>query len=177
MMSGEGERDVSRPGAETGDSGGATLVCGATNHDEACQQLARTKLGSAKRIRVTTGEGAEPRSDTEHIYETGVYDGLELSEAGIVVSDTIDSLETELRADGDQSVVLCVDALPQPDGFESRKRLFRFLHALTRRVRDVDGACHVHLGVARSASLVATIEPLFDDVVTATEATPSGSPS
>lgn len=175
-MGGEGGRGASRPGAGTGESGGATLVCGATNHDEVCRQLAQRTLGSAKGIRVTTGEGAEPRSANEHIYETGVYEGLDLSEAGIVVSDTIDTLETEVWADGDQSVVLCVDAVPQPDDAEGRERLFRFLHALTRRVRDVDGDCHVHLGVARSASLVATLEPLFDDVVTATAATPSGSP-
>lgn len=173
-MSSEGGRDASRKEAETADVGTATLVCGTTNHDEACRQLAREPVGSVKRIRVTTGEGAEPLSETEHIYDTGVYDGLGLPEAGIVVSDTIDTLENELRADADQSVVVCIDALPQPDGFESRERLFRFLHAITRRVRDIDGACHAHLGAGPKASLVTNLEPIFDDVLTATGATSSG---
>jgi hypothetical protein len=173
-MSGEGGRDASRAVTETNDSGTATLVCGTANHDDTCRQLAREPVGSVKRIRVTTGEGADPLSETGHSYDTGVYDGLGLSEAGIVVSDTIDTLERERRADGDQSVVLCIDALPEPDGFESRERLFRFLHALTRRVSDIGGDCHAHVGVEPNASLVTSLEPLFDDVRTATGATPSG---
>lgn len=174
-MSGEGSRGAESPVAHTADSGEATLVCGGADHDAACRHLARPESDGATRIRVTTGEGAtEPSSDAEESYETGVYDGLGLAEAGVVVSDSIENLRNDGGTAGTDPFVVCIDGVPHPDETDERERLFRFLHALTSRVGDVSGDCHVHLSVPRNAPLTAVLEPLFDDVVTADEPNPAG---
>lgn len=174
-MSGEGGHGASGSVAETQGSGSATLVCGASGHDAACRRLAQTEAVSATRIRVKPRDGSvEPCADTDNLYDTGVYEDLGLSEAGIVVSDSIENIRTEVEADANKPFVVCVDSVPHPRETAGRERLFRFLHALTRRVQDVDGDCHVHLSVSRAAPLATVLAPLFDDVVTADAPLASG---
>lgn len=172
-MSGQGGRGASGTGPEATDSG-STLVCGTSGHDAACRQLVADTPVCATRICVTGSEDApEPCAASDEVYQTAVYEGLGLPESGIVVSDTLETLPAERGRDDSPPFVICVDAVPHPDDKEGRDRLFRFLHALTRRVRNADGSCHVHLDADRSAPLATVLAPLFDDVLTAETATPS----
>lgn len=167
-MSGEGRRraDV----AEVSESRGGTtaLVCGSTSQDAACRRLARAGPGRAFRVRATTSGPPDAHcTDTDDQYETGVYDDLAVPDAGIAVSDTIANLGYYDGALEPGKLVVCVDGLSRPADRSDRRDLFQFLHAITHRVRDVDGHCHVHVPVEVDAHVTEVVAPLFDYVVDA----------
>jgi len=157
--------DTGRPAdAPTGDAReGTTLVLGAANHDDACRRLARERGDPAYRVRATVDAAAgRCCTDARELYDTGVYDDLALSEAGVVVSETVAGLDA--AASG---LVVCVDGLPRPVDEAGRRPLLRFLHAVTHRVADAGGRCHVHLAVDPGDDLAAVVAPLFETVVDA----------
>lgn len=176
-MTGEGRSTTPDVAGASDVTGVATLVVGEHEHDSACRQLADSASGGVHGIRVTTNADGNPSADTDAYYDTGVYDGLSLPEAGIVVSDSIDNALTQRHSGGAESFVVCVDALPEPTSERERERLFRFLHGLTSRIRETDGACHAHLDVDPDAPLAKILAPLFDDVVAAGAEQVSGAPS
>lgn len=147
-----------------------TLVVGATSHDAACSRLARAGPGRGYRVRTTTtGSPDAPHADTDDQYETGVYDDLAVADAGIAVSDTIANLAHDEGSLESGRVVVCVDGLPRPSSRAERRDLVQFLHAITHRVEDVDGHCHVHLPVEPDAHVTDVIAPVFDYVVNAAD--------
>lgn len=157
-------------------TGAATLVVGRHGHDEACRRLADSPGSDGNGIRVTTSAGGDPTAATAEHYDTGVYEGLTLSEAGVVVTDSIENVRGPSQVASDGQVV-CVDGIPQPSSPDDRDRLFQFLHGVTSRVRDVDGECHVHLDADPAAPIATVLAPLFDDVVAADAEPVSGTPS
>jgi len=89
----------------------------------------------------------------------------ELSALGADVVDALDALEA--RADGFEpaELRLCFDSLGPLFVDHDPERLFRLLHVVTSRVRQVDGMGHFHLRVDRDSDHVNLLEPLFDAVV------------
>ncbi|CQH53195.1 uncharacterized protein HHUB_1936 [Halobacterium hubeiense] len=163
-MSGDARRSGGAP-ATGGRREGATLVLGDADHDAACRRLAGDSPDSAYRIRATTdAAGGRCCADVADLYDTGVYDDLALSEAGVVVSDTIANLDAAAGR-----LVVCVDGLPRPTDESGRRQLLQFLHAVTHRVADADGRCHVHLAADADDDLAAVVEPLFETVVDASD--------
>lgn len=162
-MSGDVERPDGTPAV--GDAReGTTLVLGETNHDDACRRLAGEGSHRAYRIRASAdAPGGRCCASVDDLYDTGVYDDLALSEAGIAVSDTIANLNVTESSD----LVVCVDGLPRPTDDADCQQLVQFLHAITHRVGTADGSCHVHLAVDAHDDLAAVVEPLFETVVDA----------
>lgn len=151
--------------------GTTTLVLGTTSHDGTCRRLARAGPGRAFGVRATTSEpSGRTTASTGQQYETGVYDDLPLADAGVVVSETIENLDHEGATLEPGQLVVCLDGLPLPAAPPGRHRLFQFLHAVTRRVRDADGHCHAHLPVDAESPLAAVVAPLFEHVVDAADA-------
>lgn len=172
-MGHEGGRRVDLAEAVESPSGATTLVLGETGHGGACERLARAGRGRAFRIRVAAdADDSEPCADTADLYETGVYDDLPLPDAGIAVSDTVANLGREDRTTDDGSLVVCVDGLPTPSERDERCRLVQFLHAITHRVEDEAGHCHVHIDVGAESRAAAVLAPLFEQVVDADAAAP-----
>jgi hypothetical protein len=146
--------------------GTSTLVVGATSHDAACRRLARAGPGRAYRVRMTTSESpTAPHAATNEQYQTGVYDAVPKPDAGIAVSDTVANLAHEAEPLEQGQLVVCVDGLAAPGDREERRAQVQFLHAITHRVEDVDGHCHVHLPVDTGAEVTHVVEPLFEYVV------------
>lgn len=60
---------------------------------------------------------------------------------------------------------VCLDSLGPLVAQNDDRKLFRFLHAVTRDVRRVSGMGHYHLSVPHDDEAVAMLSPLFDAVV------------
>ncbi len=143
---------------------GTTLVLGETSHDDACRGLAGDGSPRAYRVRAVL-DGGRRCASTDDLYDTGVYDGLNLPDAGVAVSDAVANLDAPVEASG--RLVVCLDGLPRPDDAAGRERLVQFLHAVTHRVCDANGRCHAHLAVDADDDLAAVVAPLFERVVDA----------
>lgn len=143
-----------------------TLVLGATSHDTACRRLARAGPERAYRLRmrVADPDGVEAAS-TDDRYETGVYDGLGLPDAGVTVTDTVSNLEHAGVTLDPGQLVVCVDGVPLPSTPAERQQLFQFLHAVCDLVADADGHLHVHLPVDSQTQVAMAVAPLFQYVV------------
>lgn len=167
-MSREGGRRADLSEVVQSRGGTTTLVLGATSHDAACHRLAGAGTGHAYRVRVTADGSADaPHASTDGQYETGVYDGLAVPEAGVAVTDTVANLGHDGGGLDSGGLVVCVDGLPAPSERAGRRELFQFLDALTRRVTDVDGHCHAHVPADADSRVAAVLAPLFDYVVDA----------
>lgn len=164
-MSGDAGRSASDP--YTGEArAGTTLILGETSHDDACRRLADQSADDAHRVRATAdAESGQCCTSVDHLYNTGVYDDLALSEAGIVVSDTIANLDADVPESN--RLIVCVDGLPRPTDETGRQQLVQFLHAVTHRVGTANGRCHAHLAVDADDDLAEVVEPLFETVVDA----------
>jgi hypothetical protein len=99
-------------------------------------------------------------------HDHGEADGEDaLSVLGSDVVRAIDVLEPVDDELEPAELRLCFDSLgPLFVGHES-EHLFRLLHVVTSRVRQVDGMGHFHLRVDRDSDHVNLLEPLFDAVV------------
>lgn len=172
-MTADGTRGTAGvPGEDGLPRSGAALVVSEddTLHDTTCERFV-AEGSITYPIRVVAD--GEPCADTDRHYTAGVYDGLDLTEAGIAVTDALANLASTDTGLPDGAVHVCVDGLPTPTSDTERRDLFRFLHALTSSVRNRDGGCHVHLHNDLEDEFVATVAPVFDRIVELWE-TPSG---
>lgn len=143
------------------------LVAGAdanTSHSRSCRELA-TRTGVTIPFRVCADESrnatvlgaAEP-----YVSGAGNHVDLELSEAGLVATESIANISVDGGLDG---IHLCVDGMPTPESQEGRQTLYRFIYTLTRAVSNNGCGCHVHLSAEGAGELVDTFAPLFDSVI------------
>ncbi|WP_049970713.1 DUF7504 family protein [Haladaptatus cibarius] len=97
--------------------------------------------------------------------ETTVVTSGSLARLGITISEAID--EFERKSDGLQSGELrvCFDSLVPLLGEHSDESVFRFLHILAARVRNVNGMIHIHLPTKMDSATVNTLAPVFDAIV------------
>lgn len=93
-----------------------------------------------------------------------VIDARTLPELADAISTTIDDIQREATLDP-AVFRFCLDSLrPLVEEYDERQ-VFRFLHAVTREIADVEGMAHYHLPVPRDDDIVRDLEPLFDAVV------------
>jgi len=149
-------------------------------HEAVCERL----LGAdAPRTRLTVrtdGDatcGWRPTPDDEgesHLITYGdagddapgtVVDSDLLGPLGQAVATEVD----ELTGEGDRlepaEFRVCVDALGPLFSKHDPETVFRLVHVVTARVRDVNGMGHFHLRVTPEDDHVKLLEPLFDAVV------------
>lgn len=98
--------------------------------------------------------------------EATVVDDDLLGPLGQAVASSIDDL-----AGGDDGLEpaelrVCFDALGPLFADHEPETVFRLVHVLTARVREVNGMGHFHVRVDESDGHVRLLEPLFDAVVT-----------
>jgi len=89
----------------------------------------------------------------------------DLSALGSEIVDGVDALEAAADGFEPAELRLCFDSLGPLFVDHDPERLFKLLHVVTSRVRQVDGMGHYHLRVDRDSDHVHLLEPLFDAVV------------
>lgn len=83
--------------------------------------------------------------------------GAEIIDAVAAYDDEFDLAPAELR--------LCFDSVTPLLRDHKSENVFRLLHMVTSRVREVDGMGHFHLPLERDSDYVHLLEPLFDAIV------------
>ncbi|QLD91099.1 hypothetical protein HWV07_19435 [Natronomonas salina] len=112
---------------------------------------------------VTRGPGGSTIS-TATVSEPGDLTGI-----GIKVNQCLSAWE-----DDDVGTDVCFDSVTTLLQYVDTRRVFRFLHVLTRRVQSVGALAHYHVDPgAHDEQTLATIEGVFSDVFEYDEATES----
>jgi len=88
-----------------------------------------------------------------------------LGPLGQAVADEIDALTSDGESLEPAEFRVCVDALGPLFSEHDPETVFRLVHVVTARVRDVKGMGHFHLRVDPEDDHVKLLEPLFDAVV------------
>lgn len=88
----------------------------------------------------------------------------ELPDLQSAIDEAVAALEPDAGYDAAELRV-CVDAADALLSRHADERVFQLLHALSGRMRETGGMCHVHLPVAYDDEHVALLGPLFDAIV------------
>ncbi|WP_435332628.1 DUF7504 family protein [Haloarchaeobius sp. TZWWS8] len=129
-------------------------------------QRGATETSGAGRGTNDAGRGTnDERQRTADAGESGaVVQSPLLSTIGAAVLETVDEVADETDLDS-ADLRLCFDAVtPMLDGHEPQT-VFRLLHMLTSRTRELRGIGHFHLPLERDDDYVRLLQPLFDAVV------------
>lgn len=89
----------------------------------------------------------------------------DLADLGIAISSAIESFENDADELDPSEVRVGIDSLLPLLEEYGQQRIFKFLHLINGRTRDINGMSHYHLPVERDARVVPTLSPLFDIVV------------
>ncbi|GAA0200626.1 hypothetical protein ACFFQF_01175 [Haladaptatus pallidirubidus] len=115
-----------------------------TNHDGASHDI---------------GHGSDDKS------ETTVLTSGSLARLGITISEAIDEFERESGGLQSGELRMCFDSLVPLLEEYNHEAVFRFLHILTARVRNVNGMAHFHLPTEMDSTTAIMLAPVFDAVV------------
>lgn len=164
-------------------TGSNVIVVGADcadPHEAVCERLLgagapRSRLvvrtdpdGTCGWLPPVDGEGStrvvshgEPRSD----HAATVVDSGLLGPLGQAVAAELDDLAGEHDGLEPAELRVCLDSLGPLFAEHDPETVFRLVHVLTARVRDVQGMGHFHIRVDGDDDHVKLLEPLFDAVV------------
>lgn len=122
--------------------------------------------GSVKVVeRATHTRSAAATSNDEHEANTTVVTSTSLPSLGIAISEVVDEFERANGGLASGELRVCFDSLTPLLEEHSRESVFRFLHVLTARIRNVHGMAHFHLPAEIDSMVVRTLSPAFDAVV------------
>ena len=79
--------------------------------------------------------------------------------------ETVDEFEAENDDVEPSQLRVCVDSVSTLLQTNDSENVFRLLHVMTTRVRQINGMGHYHLPIDRDDEAVRLLEPLFDAVV------------
>ncbi|AGN00242.1 hypothetical protein L593_01445 [Salinarchaeum sp. Harcht-Bsk1] len=163
-------------------NGSNVVVVGAedrTAHERVCQRLLGTDAPRTRLVVRTTPGGTcgwLPPTDADgetHLITYG--DPGEERDATIVDSDLLgplgqavaDKIDAVTAGEGPEPAEfrVCLDALGPLFAEHDPETVFRLVHVVTARVRDVNGMGHFHLRLAPDDDHIKLLEPLFDAVV------------
>lgn len=111
-------------------------------------------------VRQRENAASTPNREGEAIVGTKL-----LSALGTSVIETVDEFDEEADGLDPSELRVCVDSLAPLLSAHSAENVFRFVHVLTTRIRQVNGMGHHHLPVDRHHDAVRLLEPMFDAVV------------
>ncbi|WP_227354560.1 DUF7504 family protein [Haladaptatus salinisoli] len=97
--------------------------------------------------------------------DTTVVTSPSLPSLGIAIAEAIDEFERESGGLTSGELRVCFDSLTPLLEEHSRESVFRFLHVLTARIRNVNGMAHFHLPAEMDSTVVRALSPAFDAVV------------
>lgn len=128
-------------------------------------RLAVVTTGDAMRSAAAAAGGDAPvpgegtRIVDENVSTTFVSDAGDLTGLGIKVSQCLSAW------DGEDDLAVCVRSLTTLLQFSDLKRVFRFVHVLTQRLKSAGAVAHFHMDPgAHDRQTLATLESLFDAV-------------
>lgn len=88
-----------------------------------------------------------------------------LSQLGMVVIEQITAFDDDAGGLEASELRVCVDSLVPLLAQHGPENVFRMLHVMTSRVRQVSGMGHYHLPIEPDHDVVNLLEPLFDATV------------
>lgn len=132
-----------------------------THHVDDARAATLSVISYDARARSATTAGPEPTPSIGP--ET--TDAESLPDLGMAISQAIDDFESDAVELEPAEVRLGIDSLLPLLEEYGRQRVFKFLHLINGRTRDVDGMAHYHLPVESDARIVPTLSPLFDIIV------------
>ncbi|WP_458209045.1 DUF7504 family protein [Haladaptatus sp. NG-SE-30] len=115
--------------------------------------------------RTTYTRSASVTVDDGHSVDTTVVTSRSLPKLGIAISEAIVEFERENGKLFPGELRVCFDSLTPLLEEYSNESVFRFLHILIARVRNVNGMAHFHLPMESNSTVVRTLSPVFDAVV------------
>lgn len=121
------------------------------------------EVPEAGTVRVVRQAGAPPIEGAD--VPTATVDSEFLSPLGLDFLDVVDEIEAESEGLEPAQLRVCFDSLR---GLLERHRsetVFRLVHMMTARIREVNGMGHFHLPFERDSESVRLLNPLFDAVV------------
>lgn len=149
-------------GDETGDVRRRLFVF--TEGTTPCATLPEAAEGENRTRVIVQGSAVDAGPDVSHLPTTSVETGL-LSSLGTAIMSTVDEFEEGTDGLAPGEFRLCFDSLAPLLEAHRSENVFRLLHMVTSRVRELDGMGHFHLRVDRDSDPVRLLEPLFDAVV------------
>ena len=132
-----------------------------TSGSERCGWLPRGRAGVDRIVAVDGAADLDRRTDAE----LTTVDGTFLSTVANAVFEVADEFEAAREGAEAAQFRLCLDPLGPLFASHDPENIFRLLHMITARVRQLDGMGHVHLRVEHDSNHVNLLEPLFDAVV------------
>lgn len=124
--------------------------------DDSWRRSSRTRIITRSATKSTPVEA----DDSQSIVSSDL-----LSPLGVAVADAVASLQAEANGFEPAQLRLCVDSIAPLLVNHDPKSVFRLLHVLTTRVKQVQGMGQYHLPVDRDHDAARLLEPLFDAVV------------
>lgn len=106
--------------------------------------------------------GPRPTGWSADVPETVVQDSDPSALAGTVVEELNELQDDEMEA---SDMRLCLDSVTSLVRNNDSEDVFRTLHLITTRLRQVNGLGHYHLRIDRDEDYVRLLEPVFDAVV------------
>lgn len=164
-------------------TGSNVLVVGADGadpHEAVCQRLLGADAPRSRLVVRTDPAGtcgwlppAEDEGTTRVVsdgdpdcpHDATVVESDLLGQLGQEVARTIDGLAESHDGLEPAELRVCVDALGPLFAEHDPETVFRLVHVLTARVRDIKGMGHFHIRVDGDDDHVRLLEPLFDAVV------------
>ena len=96
---------------------------------------------------------------------TNVTETTMLGVLGTEFVETVDEFEAESGTVEPSELRVCVDSVSTLLQTNDSENVFRLLHVMTTRIRQISGMGHYHLPAGRDEEAVRLLEPLFDAVV------------
>lgn len=114
-------------------------------------------------VRVVRQAGAPPVESAD--LPTSTVDSDFLSALGLDFLDVVDEVEADGQGLEPAQLRVCFDSLRPLLERHRSETVFRLVHMMTARIREVNGMGHFHLHLPRDNEYVNLLDPLFDAVV------------
>lgn len=118
----------------------------------------------ARIVAQSTADGDDVNEAAPSAIERTVVDSQLLAPLGTEVIDVLAEYDEEYELEPAE-LRLCFDSVTPLLREHKSENVFRLLHMVTSRVREVDGMGHFHLPLGRDSDYVHLLEPLFDAIV------------
>lgn len=133
-----------------------------TSGENVCSELIDEGAASTTRV---VAQHSTDRERWPGAVETTTVDDEMLSKLARATIDAVDEIEADSGDLAAGELRLCFDSITPLLRNHQAENVFRLLHLVTSRVRQVKGMGHFHLRLDRDSDHVRVLEPMFDAVV------------
>ena len=126
---------------------------------------ARVKASDEVESKYLVQRPADSNRARQEYPTSNVTETTMLGVLGTEFVETIDEFEAESGDVDPSELRVCVDSVSTLLQSNDSENVFRLLHVMTTRIRQINGMGHYHLPIDRDNEAVRLLEPLFDAVV------------